>query len=103
MTITRRGYALLRRADNAQVVRSWQQVARGEQLHAELADGRLLVEVLAANEDHAAPEATDAASTLPASITPGRSEEHTSELQSLMRTSYAAFCLKKKKNHTNNH
>src|SRR3546814_7340848 len=28
-----------------------------------------------------------------------RSEEHTSELQSLMRTSYAVFCLKKKKNH----
>src|SRR3546814_2156334 len=27
-----------------------------------------------------------------------RSEEHTSELQSLMRTSYAAFCLKTKKN-----
>src|SRR3546814_3008110 len=27
-----------------------------------------------------------------------RSEEHTSELQSLMRISYAAFCLKKKKN-----
>src|SRR3546814_8265832 len=26
----------------------------------------------------------------------GRSEEHTSELQSLMRTSYAVFCLKKK-------
>src|SRR3546814_5347398 len=26
----------------------------------------------------------------------GRSEEHTSELQSLMRTSYADFCLKKK-------
>src|SRR3546814_6186351 len=29
-----------------------------------------------------------------------RSEEHTSELQSLMRISYAVFCLKKKKNHT---
>src|SRR3546814_2724436 len=28
---------------------------------------------------------------------PDRSEEHTSELQSLMRTSYAAFCLKNKK------
>src|SRR3546814_7272559 len=27
---------------------------------------------------------------------PGRSEEHTSELQSLMRSSYAVFCLKKK-------
>src|SRR3546814_4700073 len=29
----------------------------------------------------------------------GRSEEHTSELQSLMRISYAVFCLKKKKKH----
>src|SRR3546814_8153675 len=29
---------------------------------------------------------------------PPRSEEHTSELQSLMRLSYAVFCLKKKKN-----
>src|SRR3546814_8880897 len=28
---------------------------------------------------------------------PSRSEEHTSELQSLMRISYAVFCLKKKK------
>src|SRR3546814_10549227 len=33
----------------------------------------------------------------------GRSEEHTSELQSLMRSSYAVFCLKKKKIHTNKH
>src|SRR3546814_7799280 len=30
----------------------------------------------------------------------GRSEEHTSELQSLMRISYAVFCLKKKKTTT---
>src|SRR3546814_1043730 len=30
-----------------------------------------------------------------------RSEEHTSELQSLMRISYAVFCLKKKKKHPN--
>src|SRR3546814_3935661 len=30
----------------------------------------------------------------------GRSEEHTSELQSLMRISYAVFCLKKKKQQT---
>src|SRR3546814_4717396 len=29
-------------------------------------------------------------------ITPHRSEEHTSELQSLMRNTYAVFCLKKK-------
>src|SRR3546814_2680803 len=31
---------------------------------------------------------------------PQRSEEHTSELQSLMRISYAVFCLKKKKRET---
>src|SRR3546814_4665740 len=41
-----------------------------------------------------------AAATAPsgrAATTPKRSEEHTSELQSLMRNSYAVFCLKKKK------
>src|SRR3546814_7318822 len=32
-----------------------------------------------------------------------RSEEHTSELQSLMRISYAVFCLKKKKNTNDQH
>src|SRR3546814_7442558 len=32
-----------------------------------------------------------------------RSEEHTSELQSLMRISYAVFCLKKKKQNTEQH
>src|SRR3546814_2252024 len=34
---------------------------------------------------------------------PERSEEHTSELQSLMRISYAVFCLKKKTNYTQQH
>src|SRR3546814_7236548 len=36
-------------------------------------------------------------SEIPASRASKRSEEHTSELQSLMRISYAVFCLKKKK------
>src|SRR3546814_3988539 len=44
-----------------------------------------VVEVLAVDRD-----AVDQRGT-------GRSEEHTSELQSLMRISYAVFCLKKKK------
>src|SRR3546814_7301944 len=35
---------------------------------------------------------------LPLGTIAWRSEEHTSELQSLMRISYAVFCLKKKKN-----
>src|SRR3546814_10008321 len=33
----------------------------------------------------------------------GRSEEHTSELQSLMRSSYAVFCLKKQTKETEKH
>src|SRR3546814_6286185 len=38
----------------------------------------------------------DAGGSLPTCArSPGRSEEHTSELQSLMRISYAVFCLKK--------
>src|SRR3546814_3457931 len=35
--------------------------------------------------------------------TRSRSEEHTSELQSLMRISYAVFCLKKKKHYISTH
>src|SRR3546814_427365 len=43
-------------------------------------------------------KAADAVSeALLAAAIPVRSEEHTSELQSLMRSSYAVFCLKKKK------
>src|SRR3546814_9655397 len=40
--------------------------------------------------------------TAPGVRLPVRSEEHTSELQSLMRISYAVFCLKKKKRHNHN-
>src|SRR3546814_9723610 len=36
-------------------------------------------------------------------VPPKRSEEHTSELQSLMRISYAVFCLKKKNNLKDNY
>src|SRR3546814_3474110 len=39
----------------------------------------------------------------PCDSTISRSEEHTSELQSLMRISYAVFCLKKKKNYKKKH
>src|SRR3546814_103163 len=39
----------------------------------------------------------DAKASITRKIAPWRSEEHTSELQSLMRISYAVFCLKKKK------
>src|SRR3546814_7052648 len=56
-----------------------------------------------AGETEAEPQEAAAAPEANVVETP-RSEEHTSELQSLMRISYAVFCLKKKKNHniTNN-
>src|SRR3546814_3429735 len=50
-----------------------------------------------AADTHLAVEALSLPSRCSATI---RSEEHTSELQSLMRISYAVFCLKKKNNHT---
>src|SRR3546814_9444533 len=43
---------------------------------------------------------TAASSIHSANCSTGRSEEHTSELQSLMRISYAVFCLNKKKHYT---
>src|SRR3546814_2507444 len=48
--------------------------------------------------------APSSASRSPSAPQPGwpRSEEHTSELQSLMRISYAVFCLKKKSKRENN-
>src|SRR3546814_1752166 len=49
-------------------------------------------------------EALEAAGHLPVrALQRLRSEEHTSELQSLMRISYAVFCLKKKNNITAEH
>src|SRR3546814_7838511 len=52
--------------------------------------------------DEAGAEAFDAAIILVAvRLVDLRSEEHTSELQSLMRISYAVFCLKKKKKKPN--
>src|SRR3546814_1582674 len=49
---------------------------------------------------HIAGVARDGAGSNGASAGNVRSEEHTSELQSLMRISYAVFCLKKKKKQT---
>src|SRR3546814_6947163 len=51
----------------------------------------------AQDETGAEPQQTGTQSADNDIIVTGRSEEHTSELQSLMRISYAVFCLKKKK------
>src|SRR3546814_3624588 len=54
------------------------------------ADGNLCVDPVEPSEEDMAEMARQGVA---------RSEEHTSELQSLMRISYAVFCLKKKKTH----
>src|SRR3546814_4744748 len=61
--------------------------------------GRLTV-ILAASCFGSGPMRSFVAIALP--VDKKRSEEHTSELQSLMRISYAVFCLKKKKKNKNN-
>src|SRR3546814_9041328 len=49
------------------------------------------------HQDRARESLGDRGEQLAHRVRPARSEEHTSELQSLMRISYAVFCLKKKK------
>src|SRR3546814_16981774 len=56
-----------------------------------------LHDALPFSQDHLARRPITITAPAPPQSTSGRSEEHTSELQSLMRTSYAVFCLKKKK------
>src|SRR3546814_9751361 len=70
-------------------------------LHTHLADvgqsADLAAPMKASPAETALVGARNARVTLDAGFTSVRSEEHTSELQSLMRISYAVFCLKKKK------
>src|SRR3546814_9556350 len=52
---------------------------------------------------HALPAVSLLPPICPVESPSARSEEHTSELQPLMRISYAVFCLKKKKSHKHHH
>src|SRR3546814_5485848 len=87
-------------------------------LRSAIAAVALSLTLAACGKPDQAPPVTDPAQTLPTeqpapvpaeqpapaepAPTPARSEEHTSELQSLMRISYAVFCLKKKKKNVPN-
>src|SRR3546814_7855354 len=81
-------------------------MVRAGDLIAEIETDKAMMELEADEEGRIArllvPEGTDdvAVGTVIAVLSSEdeRSEEHTSELQSLMRISYAVFCLKKKKN-----
>src|SRR3546814_1217435 len=65
-------------------------VGSSPEILARLKDGKVVVRPLAGTRRRGATEEEDQA------LEAERSEEHTSELQSLMRISYAVFCLKKK-------
>src|SRR3546814_2961096 len=64
------------------------------------ADGGIMVAFLHDHLDVDLAQQVVEAERLDAGLCQGRSEEHTSELQSLMRISYAVFCLKKKNSNT---
>src|SRR3546814_9333463 len=68
-----------------------------EIFHANAMNNRLLLVVLSEAQVQAIMADASQSSTAEVSIDIQRSEEHTSELQSLMRISYAVFCLKTKK------
>src|SRR3546814_6523414 len=70
---------------------------RGGSMHIRLWAATRLTDASGASNLSGAPWMVYYARALGAKIGKGRSEEHTSELQSLMRISYAVFCLKKKK------
>src|SRR3546814_3967743 len=70
-------------------------VFRHRQVPRDVRDGRRWWPCLIARRLHR-PAAPPAGTAWPSASRGGRSEEHTSELQSLMRISYAVFCLKKK-------
>src|SRR3546814_1652527 len=85
-------YTTLFRSDHAEALHE-----AGDHEHGDAGDGGLRLgedeqqQVPADREDDHHPGGTDRG------CGPRRSEEHTSELQSLMRISYAVFCLNKKK------
>src|SRR3546814_6275970 len=77
-----------------QTVGGWPLRVAGSRVWSRTSDPRAAVD--AVGRYRLAPPSTHLSSH--AGLKDGRSEEHTSELQSLMRISYAVFCLKKTKN-----
>src|SRR3546814_4983556 len=69
-----------------------------EALETALGDGASLVSVMQVNNEIGTIQPISDIAAMCTMLDTPRSEEHTSELQSLMRISYAVFCLKKTKN-----
>src|SRR3546814_2578768 len=89
--------ALLQNGDVDAATRVLDQMAPGTPVNADVATTR--IDLLLYQRRFAAARAMAEQYADTFTTGPARSEEHTSELQSLMRISYAVFCLKKKKKH----
>src|SRR3546814_4493819 len=72
-------------------------------IDAAIAKGIVVVAAAGNRDPDAEPEDEESEGAQGQDEPPARSEEHTSELQSLMRISYAVFCLQKKTKRTTNH
>src|SRR3546814_2320735 len=98
LTVTLFPHTTLFRSE-ARAVLAQRNLARERQLYEQKVSARVDYEQAQAEAGVAAAEARRAqVASRAANVTgDGRSEEHTSELQSLMRISYAVFCLKKQK------
>src|SRR3546814_4544643 len=87
---------LISQLDNARAV-----IAKGEKDATIAEASRQSIGWLGTSNCLRLPEQLQSRLLIPKNLhSPRRSEEHTSELQSLMRISYAVFCLKKKKRTT---
>src|SRR3546814_1912693 len=90
-------------ADEGREWQTWLAAAKALELgkgpHHFMGDARLAMEAALHGNGIALGDTMTASSLMQKGslVAPFRSEEHTSELQSLMRNSYAVFCLKKKK------
>src|SRR3546814_4171704 len=90
------------RGEEAQVGRTGDRARRLDGRRVELPVGLVQVDLLLPEGQRPATGAEgDGRHAQPVPVEGDRSEEHTSELQSLMRISYAVFCLKKKKYYNN--
>src|SRR3546814_10852141 len=83
-------------AELGRLVEGARHVDVGDGAHLQVGEAGEVLQVLVADHSRAA-HADAHAPRARAHRAPSRSEEHPSELQSLMRISYSVFCLKKKK------
>src|SRR3546814_9527898 len=98
MPISRTEISWLRKSGRITVGNLWEFVPYNDPITIGMASPALVNQALVLNGQLLSATSQQQRAAVLAAIKSLRSEEHTSELQSLMRTSYAVFCFKKQKN-----